>query len=196
MIVGLLGSLTVAAPPARGIGGPGAQPEAGGERYVDCLGGDDGADGRSPTTAWRSLDRAGQADLSAGQRLLLKRACVWEGRLTIPWSGVTVAPYGSGAMPLITNGATAGNVVDIEGDNNIVAGLAVRATSTGNGYLSGFNFSPGATGNTLAFSKASGAYAGVYINEGATRNTVTYNKLVSNRMINITSRDDSGALAS
>jgi hypothetical protein len=194
MIVGLLGSLAVAAPPARGMGGPGAQLGVpGGDYHVDCLGGDDGADGRSPLTAWRSLGRAGQADLSAGQRLLLKRGCIWEGRLTIPWSGVTVASYGSGAMPLITNRATAGNIVDIRGDNNIVAALAVRATSTGNGYLSGFNLSSGATGNTLAFSKASGAYAGVYINEGATRNVVTYNKLVSNRMINITSRDDSGA---
>jgi hypothetical protein len=193
MIVALLCTLAVAAPAAGGIGDPGAQLEPGGERFVDCLGGDDGADGRSPVTAWRSLDRAGQAELSAGQRLLLKRECIWEGRLTIPWSGVTVAPYGSGAMPLITNGATAGDIVDIEGDNNIVAGVAVRATSTANGYLSGFNFSRGATGNTLAFSKASGAYAGVYINEGATRNAVTYNRLVNNRMINITSRDDSGA---
>jgi hypothetical protein len=54
MIVGVLGSLAVAAPSARGVGGSGAQLEPGGEHYVDCLGGDVRADGRSAGAAWRS----------------------------------------------------------------------------------------------------------------------------------------------
>jgi hypothetical protein len=94
---------------------------------------------------------------------------------------------------LITNGSTAGSIVDIRGSNNTIAALELKATSTANGSLSGFNFSAGAKLNTLVLNEASGFYAGVYLNEGADGNKIIYNRLVNNTMINIGTTDDSGA---
>ena len=161
--------------------------------YVDSVSGDDSLDGRSPETAWKSLARAGTAAVAPGGSLLFKRGCSWTGSITIPWSGVTVSAYGSGPLPLITNGSTAGSIVNIQGSNNRIAALELRATSTAHGYLSGFNFSSGAKFNTLFFTKTSGLYAGVYVNSGATNNKIVGNTIGPNSMINVNVNDDSGA---
>ena len=41
--------------------------------HVDSAGGDDAADGASPATAWRTLDRVNKATLAPGDRVLFKR---------------------------------------------------------------------------------------------------------------------------
>ena len=49
--------------------------------HVDSVGGDDAADGATPATAWRSLDRVNRATLAPGDRVLFKRGGLWRGTL-------------------------------------------------------------------------------------------------------------------
>ncbi len=75
--------------------------------HVDSSGGDDSADGASPATAWRTLDRVNKAAIAPGDRVLFKRGGLWRGALR-PASGepgkpVTYSWYGSGPKPIIQN---------------------------------------------------------------------------------------------
>jgi hypothetical protein len=74
--------------------------------YIDANNGRDRNDGTSPATAWRSLKRASEAPLEAGDSLLLKRGSAYVGCLKITAHGtaekpITIASYGEGALPLI-----------------------------------------------------------------------------------------------
>lgn len=116
-LAGLLAMLAAACGPTgsepAGRGASPAQPEGewfrspGGRTYhVDSVGGDDGRDGLSPQTAWRTLDRANRTVFAPGDRLLFKAGARFEGRLVLHGSGcrgrpITVGRYGSGPQPLI-----------------------------------------------------------------------------------------------
>ena len=86
------------------------------EYYLDSREGCDNADGQSPQTAWRSLTRAGKHLFAPGDRLLLRRGCVWTGETLSPQgSGESEAPisidaYGEGARPLIDRRGRADDV--------------------------------------------------------------------------------------
>lgn len=82
-----------------------AESPSGRNFYVDPDG-RDGADGRSPWTAWATLARAGSADLRPGDIVNLKRGAVFAEELRIPSSGternpIVITSYGSGARPVI-----------------------------------------------------------------------------------------------
>ena len=73
--------------------------------YVDCQKGDDTNDGLSPVVAWRTIDRANQPAYGPGDRILLKRGCVWQstgfkakgnGSAGFP---ITLADYGDANLP-------------------------------------------------------------------------------------------------
>ena len=49
--------------------------------HVDCLSGDDGRDGRSPETAWRSLARVNATTFQPGDSILLRRGTRCTGTL-------------------------------------------------------------------------------------------------------------------
>lgn len=71
--------------------------------YVDDVQGDDGWDGRSPQTAWRSLEKVNRALLKPGDTVLFKRGGRWRGQL-VPQSGaaglpVTYGAFGTGDRP-------------------------------------------------------------------------------------------------
>ena len=75
--------------------------------HVDSAGGDDAADGTSPTTAWRTLARVNKAKLEPGDRVLFKRGGLWRGMLR-PVSGEPGKPvvyswYGTGPKPILQN---------------------------------------------------------------------------------------------
>ena len=77
--------------------------------HVDSAAGDDAADGASPETAWRTLDRVNKAALRPGDRMLFKRGGLWRGTLR-PASGapgrpITYSWYGQGPKPIIQNSA-------------------------------------------------------------------------------------------
>jgi hypothetical protein len=63
--------------------------------FVDCGSGSDGNDGRSPSTAWRSIVRANQPAYGPGDNILFKRGCAWQG------VGFKAKGYGSVEAPII-----------------------------------------------------------------------------------------------
>lgn len=74
--------------------------------FVDSTGGDDARDGKSPSTAWRSLDKvnAARESLKGGDRVLFRRGGLWRGMLR-PGSGekgnpVVYSHYGKGPKPI------------------------------------------------------------------------------------------------
>lgn len=74
--------------------------------YIDSRNGNDRADGQSPKTAWKSLERIKKANFSAGDSLLLCRGSVFTGILELSVKGKAGNPfvvdaYGSGRKPRI-----------------------------------------------------------------------------------------------
>jgi hypothetical protein len=74
--------------------------------YVDCGGGDDSADGSSPSTAWRGLATVKAHVFQPGDVILFRRGSVCRGLLAPKGSGTESAPirlgaYGTGALPRI-----------------------------------------------------------------------------------------------
>jgi len=79
------------------------------EFFVDCDRGEDAADGRTPGSAWRTLDRVNSAGFLPGDRILLHRGTRCEGMLRPLGSGAPDRPillgaYGSGPLPIIDAG--------------------------------------------------------------------------------------------
>jgi len=66
------------------------------ETYYVSSTGNDTHDGRSPQSAWRSLDKVNAATLRPGDKVLFKRGDVWRGQLR-PQSGHDGAPISYGA---------------------------------------------------------------------------------------------------
>ena len=66
--------------------------------YVDSLSGNDMLDGKTPETAWRSIDKVGNTALNSGDVVLFKRGCVWRGTMRAQ-DGVTYSAYGEGKKP-------------------------------------------------------------------------------------------------
>ncbi|NNF29246.1 MAG: hypothetical protein HKN73_18620 [Gemmatimonadetes bacterium] len=75
---------------------------ASGVYYLSPAGNDDSA-GTTPSTAWRTLERANTNELAPGDRVLLERGGVWREELHTR-SGVTYDAYGSGPAPVIHGG--------------------------------------------------------------------------------------------
>jgi hypothetical protein len=80
---------------------------AGTTYYVDCAAGNDSNDGRSTGTAWRTTTRANQQTYGPGDQILFKRGTTCSGAGFKPTGNgavgnpVTIADYGSGALPII-----------------------------------------------------------------------------------------------
>ncbi len=60
--------------------------------------GDDSFDGKSPETAWTSLDIVNSSKFTAGDTVLFERGGLWRGYLNVK-SGVTYSAYGKGNKP-------------------------------------------------------------------------------------------------
>ena len=74
--------------------------------HVDANGGDDSNDGLTPLKAWRTLQRASKLILGEGERLLLKRGCVFDEELQTTARGASgnwaeIGAYGEGMRPQI-----------------------------------------------------------------------------------------------
>ncbi|MCM0622648.1 hypothetical protein [Nocardioides bruguierae] len=147
-------------------------------RYVSPTG-DDSADGASPSTAWRTLERASAAlaagDLGAGSSLRLQRDGTWTGTLAVPASGtarqpLVVSAYGRGARPVVRGGGC----VQVSGDHVLVTALSARACDFAGFTLTGDDV-------TVRGVHATGNVAGVSIGEDAERARVLRSSLVRNR---------------
>lgn len=74
--------------------------------YIDAVAGSDQNDGTEESSAWKTLGRASNLKLKAGDRLLLRCGQVFEGELEITGKGtaderIVVGAYGSGSAPII-----------------------------------------------------------------------------------------------
>ncbi|RZK17596.1 MAG: hypothetical protein EOO43_13350, partial [Flavobacterium sp.] len=64
--------------------------------------GNDTALGTSEATAWKTLSKVSAQSFSSGDVILFKRGQVFQGKLRITSSGVTVDAYGTGAAPILS----------------------------------------------------------------------------------------------
>lgn len=93
-----------------------------GTAYYVSNSGDDANDGKSPETAWATLERVNTARLSRGDGVYFERGGTWRGQL---WAqaGVIYSAYGEGEKPRIfaspENGAAPEKWTLLEGTNNI-----------------------------------------------------------------------------
>ncbi|MEU1514914.1 right-handed parallel beta-helix repeat-containing protein [Streptomyces sp. NPDC005811] len=86
--------------------------------YVDSTAGHDGDDGTTENTAWKTLEKVGSTDFTAGDRILLKAGSTWTGQLWPKGSGtaaqpITIAAYGSGPKPAIQGNGTVPDAVKL-----------------------------------------------------------------------------------
>lgn len=75
--------------------------------YLDATSGNDNNVGSSPEKAWRSLERLNKVSLKAGDKILLKRDEIFNGKMEISGQGtpqerIYVGAYGNGPKPCIT----------------------------------------------------------------------------------------------
>ena len=75
--------------------------------YFDADAGDDTRDGLTPQTAWRTFKNVEGMELGPGERLLLKRGCVFNGDLLVSARGsaenwAEIGAYGEGMRPRIS----------------------------------------------------------------------------------------------
>lgn len=71
-----------------------------GTKYYVSADGDDGADGKTPETAWKTLAKVSGAELAAGDGVFLRRGDVFREQL-VTKAGVTYSAYGVGEKPAI-----------------------------------------------------------------------------------------------
>ena len=83
-----------------------ALPAFAADYHVDCRAGDDGRDGLSPATAWRSLAKVSATTFRPGDSILLQRGTRCAGTLWPKGSGepatpIRLAAYGEGPLPIV-----------------------------------------------------------------------------------------------
>ena len=178
--------------------------------HVDCQNGNDANNGRSPGSAWRSLNKANQAPLQPGDSLLFKRGCKWTGTLKANWRGTSSQPiligaYGSGNKPIIhnrpqdLNNRYHANVL-ISGSYQIIEHLTtyihnppVEAGCGNNpvGFYVGFAFRnannqpDGGSHNVLRYVEALKHTAGAHISRDANNNRIEYSSFRGNHVMHV-----------
>ena len=85
--------------------------------YVDATGGNDASSGRTPESAWKTLERVNRVEaFQPGDRILFKAGGAWTGQLRPRGSGaggrpVTIDRYGEGGKPRIDAGPDTGDAL-------------------------------------------------------------------------------------
>ncbi len=73
-----------------------------GNKYYVGIGGNDANDGKSPETAWATIDRVNAANLQPYDMVVLERGGTYYGHFDVPKTGgITYSAYGEGAKPII-----------------------------------------------------------------------------------------------
>jgi len=176
--------------------------------YVDCTYGKDTNNGFSSSTAWKSMAKASAAPLKPGDKLLLKRNCIWTGPLNAGWNGTAMAPilisaYGTGNLPKVVNSYLSN--VRITGSYLIIERIHTLMTTPPNpdpyclnqpvAYKIGFGFSSGASHNILRNSVATNLSIGVSFTDDAHDNQILYNTITDNNILwTQTSTSSAGAV--
>lgn len=79
-----------------------------GTAYYVSTNGDDHNDGKTPETAWKSIDRVNSASLKAGDAVYFNRGDLWRDELLNCAKGVTYSAYGTGAKPKLLGSPESG----------------------------------------------------------------------------------------
>jgi len=100
--------------------------------HLDARLGDNARDGRSPRSAWRTLDKANGFTFKPGDRLLLKRGSRFRGGLALKLKGaaekpILIEPYGEGNAPFIDAKGHAAGVHLMGSHHVVVRGLEITA---------------------------------------------------------------------
>ena len=74
-----------------------------GTSYYVSNNGDDANDGLSPETAWATVKRVSDANLSPGDGIFFERGSVFREHVLFCQNGVSYSAYGEGAKPVITS---------------------------------------------------------------------------------------------
>jgi len=97
--------------------------EVSGRSYYVSNRGSDKNNGRSPETAWATLDKVNKTKLRSGDGVFLKRGDIWRAQGLMCQEGITYSAYGEGPKPAIygspENGAGAEKWMLVEGTANI-----------------------------------------------------------------------------
>ncbi|MEU6661830.1 right-handed parallel beta-helix repeat-containing protein [Streptomyces sp. NPDC046821] len=130
---GITAPLATAAP-ARDQGDPSLK--AATSYYVDPQG-SDSADGRTPATAWKSLDKVNAQTFQPGDTVSFKAGGTWTGQFTPHGSGtkaspVTLTSYGTGAKPRIDGGGSVDATIKLSNLHDVVVD-GFEVTNTGSG---------------------------------------------------------------
>ena len=195
------GSIATSADPALSIA-PGQdprQPEARTRErtapvtyYLDSVDGDDEKSGTSQESAWKTLEKANEAPLAPGDRLLLRRGGNWTGSLDITRTGtagspITIGSYSSGALPSIQGGESC---VTLSGSHLVLEEIQVQNCEWAGVVVSG-------THVRIQNSVMAHNAAGVHVRAGATDNKILRNTIRDNNTMSVLtenpSTDDSGA---
>ncbi|MBE6704016.1 MAG: hypothetical protein E7583_02020 [Ruminococcaceae bacterium] len=75
-----------------------------GTKYYVSANGNDANDGKTPETAWQTLEKVNGAALAEGDGVFFKRGDIFRGQLTTK-KGVTYSAYGEGAKPALYGSA-------------------------------------------------------------------------------------------
>lgn len=101
------------------------KPAEGKTAYYVSNSGNDANDGKSPETAWQTIDKVNTAMLYSGDVVYFKRGDMWRGKTLTAKSGVSYSAYGEGAKPIINrspyDGAKTGTWTLVEGYTNVYA---------------------------------------------------------------------------
>ncbi len=112
--------------------------------FIDSIKGDDGNDGVSIDTPWKSHSKVEAVTLAAGDVVHFKKGSAFSGSIRIRQSGTAEQPiritsYGTGELPKFTNPSTSdesGNAMIIGGDHVIIEDLHFHDTP--GEYVSGW----------------------------------------------------------
>ncbi|MET4096000.1 right-handed parallel beta-helix repeat-containing protein [Arthrobacter sp. UYCu712] len=154
---------------------------AGTAYYVSDVG-DDGNDGISPASAWKSLGKVNGTVLEPGDSVSFRRGDTWTGGLIVnqsgtPRSAITMGSYGSGNPPSILSGES-GSCVRVNGSFVTVDGL--RAEGCGYAGISVYG-DYGVVKNSTATYNA----AGIRVGNGSDFGKYTNNILTDNNIMNV-----------
>lgn len=81
-----------------------AKPPESSNYYIDSIDGNDNNNGRSPATAWKSIDKVNSTVFQPGDSILFKANCSWTGQLSPKGSGnsekqISIGMYGYNSLP-------------------------------------------------------------------------------------------------
>lgn len=104
--------------------------------HVDSWTGNDANDGLTPTTAWKTLDRASSESYGAGDRLLLCKGRLYKGTLRLKASGKQNSPMivssydakvGADTLPVIDGAGYLAPIQLIDGRHVVISNLELTA---------------------------------------------------------------------